>query len=135
MDIMQSLQGIDGFLLYFATAVVAEAIFVVLYMAVTPHHEATLIKAGNTAAAVSFGGAVLGFTLPLASAIAHNVSLSGTVAWAVVALVVQLAVFLLANLFLSGLSRRIEQGEVAAGITVAVASLVSGMLSAACMID
>jgi putative membrane protein len=135
MDIMQSLQGVDDFLLYFATAVVAEAIFVALYMAVTPHHEATLIKAGNTAAAVSFGGAVIGFTLPLASAIAFNVSLPGTVVWAVVALVVQLAVFLLTNLFLRDLSRRIEESDLAAGITVAVASLASGMISAVCMTD
>ena len=135
MDQMFSLQGIDSFFLYFATAVVAEAIFVVLYMAVTPHHEATLIKAGNPAAALSFGGAVIGFTLPLASAISQNVSLPGTVVWAAVALVVQLAVFLLTNLFLGGLSRRIEQGELAAGIMVAVASVASGMISAACMTD
>ena len=135
MDIMQSLQGVDDFLLYFATAVVAEAIFVALYMAVTPHHEATLIKAGNTAAPVSFGGAVIGFTLPLASAIAYNVSLPGTVVWAVVALVVQLVMFLLTNLLLGDLSRRIEKGELAAGITVAVASLASGIISAVCMTD
>jgi putative membrane protein len=135
MNITQSLQGIDDFFLYFATAVVAEAIFVVLYMAVTPHHEATLIKSGNTAAALTFGGAVIGFTLPLSSAIEHNVSLPGTVVWAVVALVVQLAVFLLANLFLRDLSRRIEDGDLAAGITVAIASLASGMISAACMTD
>jgi putative membrane protein len=135
MDLVQSLQGIDSFFLYFATAVVAEAIFVVLYMAVTPHHEVTLIKGGNTAAALTFGGAVIGFTLPLSSAIAHNVSLPGTVVWAMVALVVQLAVFLLANLFLRDLSGRIEEGNLAAGITVAVASLASGMLSAACMTD
>jgi putative membrane protein len=135
MDQMFSLQGIDSFFLYFATAVAAEAIFIVLYMAVTPHHEATLIKAGNPAAALSFGGAVIGFTLPLTSAIAHNVSLPGTVVWAVVALIVQLAVFLLTNLFLRDLSRRIEQGDLAAGIIIAVASVASGMISAACMTD
>jgi putative membrane protein len=135
MDLIDSFHGIDDFFLYFLTAVVAEAIFVVLYMAVTPHHEATLIKAGNTAAALTFGGAVIGFTLPLTSAIAHNVSLPGTVVWAAVALVVQLAVFLLANLLLRDLSRRIEEGDLAAGITVAVASLASGMISAACMTD
>jgi putative membrane protein len=135
MDQIFSLQGIDSFFLYFATAACAEAIFVVLYMAVTPHHEATLIKAGNPAAALSFGGAVIGFTIPLASAIAHNVSLPGTAVWAGVALVVQLAVFLLTNLFLRDLSRRIEQGDLAAGIMVAVASVASGMISAACMTD
>jgi putative membrane protein len=135
MNLTFSLQGIDSFFLYFATAVVAEAIFVVLYMAMTPHNEAALIKAGNPAAALSFAGAVIGFTLPLTSAIAHNVSLPGTVVWAVVALLVQLAVFLLTNLFLRELSRRIEQGDLAAGIMVAVASVASGMISAACMTD
>jgi putative membrane protein len=135
MDQMFSLQGVDSFFLYFATAIVAEAIFIALYMAVTPHHEAALIRAGNPAAALSFGGAVIGFTLPLTSAIAHNVSLPGTVVWAVVALLVQLVVFLLTNLFLRDLSKRIEQGDLAAGIMVAVASVASGMISAACMTD
>jgi putative membrane protein len=135
MDLVYSLQGIDDFFLYFATALLAEALFVVLYMAVTPHHEATLIKGGNVAAALTFGAAVIGFTLPLASAIAHNVSLPGTVVWAVVALVVQLAVFVLVNLFLRDLARRIEEDDLAAGITVAVASLASGMISAVCMTD
>jgi putative membrane protein len=66
---------------------------------------------------------------------AHSASLPGTVVWAAVAMVVQLAVLLPANLFLRDLSRRIEEGDLAAGITVAVASLASGMLSAARMTD
>jgi uncharacterized membrane protein YjfL (UPF0719 family) len=51
MDIMLSLQSLGSFLLYFAAGIAAEAIFVALYIAVTPHREPTLIKAGNTAAA------------------------------------------------------------------------------------
>jgi len=135
MELLQSLRGVDDFLLYFATALIAEAIFVFLYMAVTPHDEVKLIKDGNVAAAVALAGAVLGFTLPLASAISHNVSLLGTVAWAVVALVVQFAVFLITNLALRDLARRIAEGNVAAGITVAVASVAVGTLSAVCMIE
>ena len=100
MDIMLSLQGLGSFLLYFAAGIAAEAIFVALYIAVTPHREPTLIKAGNTAAAVSLGGAVLGFTLPLASAIANSVAIVDMAVWSGVALVVQLSVFLLASLLL-----------------------------------
>lgn len=133
MGVMLSLQGIGSFLIYFAAAVVAEAVFIILYMAVTPHHEAALIRAGNTAAAVSLGGAVLGFTLPLASAIANSVSLLDMAVWSAVALVVQLSVFLLASLFLRGLSRRIEEGNLAAGVTLAVGSLAIGVLNAASM--
>jgi putative membrane protein len=133
MSIMTSLQTIGSFLLYFGLALVAEAIFVALYMAVTPHHEATLIKQGNAAAAISLGGAVLGFTLPLASVIIHSVSLLDMAVWSVVALVVQLAVYLLVNLLLREISRRIEEGNIAAATTVAVASLAIGMINAASM--
>jgi len=133
MDIMHSLQGLGDFAVYFGTALIAEAIFVILYMAMTPHREAALIAARNTAAAVSLGGAVLGFTLPLASAIANSVSLLDMAVWSTVALVVQLAVFRLVELFLSGLSHRIEDGNLAAGLTLAVASLATGVLNAASM--
>lgn len=133
MDIMQSLQGLGDFAIYFGAAIVAEAVFVTLYMAVTPHREATLIAAGNAAAAVSLGGAILGFTLPLASAIANSVSPLDMAVWSIVALVVQLVVFRLADFILRGLSRRIEDGNLAAALTIAAASLAIGILNAACM--
>ena len=133
MDVMLSLQGLGSFLSFFLAAVVAETIFVLLYMAVTPHREMALIEAGNTAAAVSLGGAVLGFTLPVASAVANSVSLVDMAVWSAVALAVQLVVFLVASLFLRGLSRRIETDNMAAGITLAVASLAIGVLNAASM--
>lgn len=133
MDITTSLQGFGSFVIYLAAAVAAEVVFVILYMAVTPHREVTLIKAGNAAAAVSLGGAVLGFTLPLASAIAHSVSLLDMAVWSAVALGVQLALFLLATVVLRALSRHIEDGNLAAGITLAAASITIGLLNAACM--
>lgn len=133
MDITTSLQGFGSFAIYLAAAIAAEVVFVILYMAVTPHREVTLIKAGNAAAAVSLGGAVLGFTLPLASAIAHSVSLLDMAVWSAVALGVQLALFLLATVVLRALSRHIEDGNLAAGITLAAASITIGLLNAACM--
>jgi len=78
---------------------------------------------------------VLGFTLPLASAIAHSVSLLDMALWSGVALVVQLALFLLAGVVLRGLSRHIEDGNLAAGVTLATASIAIGLLNAACMTD
>lgn len=133
MDIMISLQGLGSFLTYLAAALVAETAFILLYMAVTPHREGALIRAGNAAAAVSLGGAVVGFTLPLASAIVNSATLLDMAVWSAVGLVVQLAVFIAANLVLRDLSRRIEENNMAAGITLAVASIVTGGLSAACM--
>ena len=130
---MTSLQPIGLFLLYFGVAFVFEAVFIALYMAVTPHHEAALIEQGNAAAAISLGGAVLGFTLPLGSAIVHSVSLLDMAIWSAVALLVQLAVYLLVNFMLRGVSRRIEEGDTAAATILAVASLSIGMINAASM--
>ena len=67
-----------------------------------------MIKARNAAAAVSLSGAVLGFTLPLAHAIAQSVSLLDMAVWSAIALVVQLALFLLATVVLRELSRHIK---------------------------
>ena len=133
MDITSTLQGIGSFVTYLAAAVVAEVIFVILYMAVTPHREVALIKARNVAAAVSLSGAVLGFTLPLANAIAQSVSLLDMAVWSAVALVVQLALFLLATVVLRELSRHIEDGNLAAGVVLGAASIAIGLLNAACM--
>ncbi len=133
MGIVMSLQTLGSFLLYFGAALVAMAVFVVLYMAVTSHHEASLIRQGNTAAAISFAGALIGFTLPLASAIIHSVSLIDMLVWSAIALVVQLAVFLLVDRLLREISRHIEEGNIAAGTTLAAASVAIGIINAACM--
>lgn len=133
MGIVMSLQTLGSFLLYFGAALVAMAVFVTLYMAVTSHHEASLIRQGNTAAAISFAGALIGFTLPLASAIIHSVSLIDMLVWSAIALVVQLAVFLLVDRILREISRHIEEGNMAAGTTLAAVSVAIGIVNAACM--
>lgn len=133
MGAVISLQGLGSFLIYFVSALVAQAVFVALYIAVTPYHEPTLIRKGNVAAAISLGGAVLGFTLPLASAVINSVSPADMIVWSVVALVVQLAVFRLAELVLNGIGSHIEEGNVAAGVTMAIAALAIGIINAASM--
>ena len=133
MEVMMSLQTAGTFLVYFVAAVVAESLFLTLYMATTKHNELPLIKEGNVAAAISLGGAVLGFTLPLASAISQSVSLIDMAVWSAVALVVQLAVLMIVELLLREISDRISKGSVAAGITLASASLSIGVINAASM--
>ena len=133
MEIVMSLQTFGSFLLYFGAALLAMVIFVVLYMAVTTHHEATLIRKGNAAAAISFAGALIGFTLPLASAIIHSVSLIDMLVWSAVALLVQIGVFLVVDRLLREISKHIDEGNVAAGTTLASASIAIGIINAASM--
>jgi len=130
---MISWDSLANFLIYFGAALGAEIIFFVIYTMITPHREVKLIKEGNVAAAISMAGAAIGFTLPLASVIINSVSLVDMVVWSAVALVVQVVVFAVASLLFRGLSRRIEAGNVAAGVAAATASLALGIVNAASM--
>lgn len=131
MSIQASLQTLGAFLLYFGAAMVAQALFLFLYMKVTTHKEFALIRQGNAAAAISLAGAALGFTLPLASAVVHSVSLLDMAVWSTVALIVQLVVFKAVDFAIRGISSHIEEGNVAAAVTLAAASLCIGVVNAA----
>lgn len=128
-----SLSGFDEFLIFFGLSIAFVAIFLVLYVKITPYHELKLIREGNTAAAASLSGALLGFTLPLASAIIHSVHPWDMMIWGVIALVVQLLVFVLVRFTLVNVTRRIPQGEVASGVLLGAVSVCAGILNAACM--
>src|SRR5690349_2006722 len=106
-SLLESLAKLDLFLAHFAASVVLLILFSLVYVRVTPYPEFRLIKEGKVAPAISFSGALLGFTIPLASAIAHSVSLLDMVVWAVIALVVQIVVFLVLRTCFGGISQAI----------------------------
>lgn len=129
----QSLLTLPAFLAYFAVSIGALIVFAVIYTWMTPHQEFSLIRANNTAAALAFGGSLLGFVLPLASAVAHSISLFDCVVWSIVGLIAQLATFFGLRLVIGDLPRRISEGQNAAGIFVAATSIAVGIANAACM--
>jgi putative membrane protein len=128
-----SASGIPEFVLYFLIATGFAALFIVLYCRVTPQREIALIRAGNTAAAVNLGGALLGFAIPLAKSIEQSHSILDMAVWAAVALVVQLGVFWLVGLIVAHEAKRITEGDVATAAFLAAGSIAAGLLSAACM--
>jgi len=131
--VTSSLSGLPLFLVFAGSCIVALAAFIFLYTLITPHHELTLVRQGNTAASISFGGAVIGFVIPLSQAVAQSVNLLDMGIWAVIALVVQIVVFFLASLLLKGASKKIEAGDLAAGAFLALMAVAGGILNAACM--
>ncbi|EKE73709.1 DUF350 domain-containing protein [Gallaecimonas xiamenensis] len=127
---VQSLAAFGG---YFALAIGMLLIFTLVYTWVTPHDEFALIRQNNLAASLAFGGALLGFALPMASAVANSLSWVDGASWGLVALVVQTLTFKVLQLLLRDLSLRISQGELAAGVFTGLASVAVGLLNAACM--
>ena len=125
--------NLSEFLIFFIVAVALTILFVVIYTRVTKHNELALIKQSSTAAAVAFSGSLIGFALPLASTIINSVTIVEMVLWGLIALVVQVLVYLLIRLPMPRISERIEANEVAAGIWLGACSLVAGILNAASM--
>lgn len=128
-----SLAGLDDFLVYFGLAIVYVAVYLAIYLRVTPYREIALIRAGNTAAAASLSGSLIGFVLPLASAVVHSVNLWDMALWAAIALIVQLLVYVAVRALLPGVGRDIPEGKIAAGVFLGAASIAAGVLNAASM--
>ena len=126
--------GALSFALAFIAAGGFALIFKAVYRWITPHDEGALIRAGNTAAAVALGGALIGYVIPLASALANTHSLPEFVAWALLAGVIQIVTFwLVRRIALPDVSARIERGEMAPALYLMTISIVVGILNAACM--
>ena len=103
-----------------------------LYALITPHREIQLVRAGNAAAALSFGGALVGLALPLAFALSASTSLIEIALWGATTTAVMLTLFWITDLVLQGLPRRIRDGEMAAATLLVSAKLaVAIILSAA----
>lgn len=127
--------AIAAHLVYFGIAIVATVLFVAIYVTVTPHREFKLIREGNIAAAISLGGALLGYIIPLAKAVSQSESMMDMLLWSAVALVAQLVVYGIARLILPTLSSDVHGGKVASGIFVAAMSVGIGLLNAAAMTE
>ncbi|MBA1344974.1 DUF350 domain-containing protein [Rhizobium sp. WYCCWR 11146] len=125
--------GLPAFLGYFAVGLAAYGVFAVIYTFLTPQKEVQLIRAGNLAAVTAFLGALVGFSLPLASAAASSVSIVDYIIWAVVGILAQILAYYVANFTMTDLHEKITAGDIAAGIWGGGIALVIGILNAACM--
>ncbi|MEC8373472.1 MAG: DUF350 domain-containing protein [Pseudomonadota bacterium] len=133
--IMHSLADLGSFALYFGLSIVFLFIFKLAYALVTPHDEWKLVKEEkNVAAAIGFGGAIIGFAIALGGAASNSVALLDFAVWALVALIAQsLAFALLRFSFMPKIAERINNNEVSAGVMLASISVAVGLLNAACM--
>ena len=123
-----------GFPVFLAHAGVTVAILfaaVALSVLLTPHKEITLIREGNTAAAISLAGVLVGLAIPLAASLKASTNVIEIGLWGAVTVVVQLLVFRLVDLMLHGLPRRIQEGEVSAAALLVGAKLATAVIIAA----
>ncbi len=131
--VFDSFAGFDDFAVYLAVSLALVAIFVAVYVRVTPYREIALIREGNMAASFSLSGSLLGFIIPLAAAVQNSVSLIDMAIWGLIAMLVQIAAFIVVKLMIPGLTQDIPAGKGAQGFFLGSISLGVGLLNAACM--
>lgn len=131
-----AIESFIGFMLFFGTAVVLVGIFLYLYAIVTPYDDYKLIfEENNIAASLGFGGAIIGVSIPLYSALVSSVSYFDFLIWGFVAIVIQL-IFAFVVTRISGkysLEAKISEGVVPVGILMAFLSICVGLLNAGSM--
>jgi putative membrane protein len=104
---------------------------VTIYHLVTPYHELRLIRNGNTAAALSISGAIIGLAIPLAICMATSVNVWDIVIWGIVTLLIQILAYRIGDALLKDLPTRIENGEMGAAILVVSIKLAISFINAA----
>ena len=72
-DLVEFQAGAIAFIIAFVVAGLFTAAFKGVYQLCTPYNEGALIKEGNLAASIALWGALIGYVLPLASALSHTV--------------------------------------------------------------
>ncbi len=123
--------GFPVFLAHAGVTVVILFAAAALYILLTPHKEITLIREGNTAAAVSLAGVLLGLAIPLAASLKASTNVIEIALWGAVTVVVQLLVFRLVDMILRGLPKRIQEGEISAAALLVGAKLATAVIIAA----
>ena len=102
----------------------------VIYSILTPYKEIQQIRDGNSAAAVSYGGVIVGLAIPLAAAMSASTSIREIFLWGVATVLLQLFVFRLVDFLLAGLPNRVNDGEVSAAVLLVAAKLSAALILA-----
>jgi putative membrane protein len=105
-------------------------VFFLVYTWMTPFDEMTLIRQGNVAAALTLGGAMVGFSMTVASGLVHTDALLAFIAWSAAAALIQLLTYVLVTRLLHMSKQQIEGNNVAFGLLLASISIAVGAISA-----
>ena len=88
----------------------------------------------GVAAAIGFGGAVVGFAIAISGAASNSISIVDFATWGLIALIAQTLAFLVVRfVFMPRIVERIEANENSAGIMLGATNIAVGLLNAACM--
>lgn len=122
-----------NYLIHLLSSFALVAVFSVVYTFITPFDELALIRKGGAAAALSLSGALIGFSITVASSIMHNDSYTTFLVWAGASALVQILTFAVLSRVIPSLNDDLNNNNVAMGGLMGAVSLMVGILNAACL--
>ena len=125
--------AILNYLIHLLLAAVLLAVFFVVYTRTTPANEVLLIRQGNQAAALSLGGALIGFSITVGSALMHTANYQEFFAWAFGAMLVQVLAYAITTRVLNMSKDQIEANNRAFGGLLGAISISIGVINGACI--
>ena len=125
--------AILNYLIHLLLAAVLLAVFFKAYTWMTPFDEVRLIRLGNLAASLSLGGALIGFSITIGSALVHTADYREFSAWAFGAMVVQMLAYAITTRVLDMSKDQIEANNTAFGGLLGAISISIGVINGACI--
>lgn len=125
--------AILNYLIHLLLAAVLLAVFFKAYTSWTPFNEVLLIRQGNLAAGLSLGGALIGFSITIGSAMVHTADYREFVMWAAGAMIVQMLAYAVTTRLLNMAKDQIEGNNAAFGGLLGAISISIGVINGACI--
>ncbi|ARN69234.1 DUF350 domain containing membrane protein (plasmid) [Vibrio vulnificus] len=129
-SITASLMGLIPFGIYLGISFLMVFFFLFLYKAITPYNEIELIRNKSQAAAISLGGALIGFSIPLTTSMEQSVNIADFLIWGAISASVQILTFCFVRILIGDITNRMKNNEIGTGIILAASSITMGMLNA-----
>ncbi|OXX43241.1 hypothetical protein B9J93_16170 [Vibrio sp. V17_P4S1T151] len=129
-SITASLMGLVPFGIYLGISFLMVFFFLFLYKAITPYNEIELIRNKSQAAAISLGGALIGFSIPLTTSMEQSVNIADFLIWGAISASVQILTFCFVRILIGDITNRMKNNEIGTGIILAASSITMGMLNA-----
>ncbi|MGI2916185.1 DUF350 domain-containing protein [Vibrio parahaemolyticus] len=129
-SITASLMGLIPFGIYLGISFLMVFFFLFLYKAITPYNEIELIRNKSQAAAISLGGALIGFSIPLTTSMEQSVNIADFLIWGAISASVQILTFYFVRILIGDITNRMKNNEIGTGIILAASSITMGMLNA-----
>jgi len=123
--------GLPFLLLHSSVTFLMLGIGLLIYVRITPFDEISLIKNKNNAAAITLGGAIVGFAIPLAASLKTSLNLWDIIIWGFVTLILMLISYRVIDFLVRDLARRVEANEIGPAILLAAIKLAVGLIAAA----